>query len=351
MSFAPSLLVVSLSAMTLLGCSSKAQSPLTAGSAGVSQGSVPRRTLSAAGLPTIGNPGQPRPAGAPGDLTVLNWAGHRGAVTYTFDDANSSQIEHYAELQALGVPMTFFLQTGKPEAASKVWTQAAADGHELANHSRSHAQEATAEDIDAASLFIKEKHGVTAWTMASPYGNNSYVPFAATRFLVNRGVVNAVIAPNSEADPFNLPSFVPPAEAPAAVFNEQIDSARSAGGWRILLLHGFTGGSDGAYQAVKIGDFIESVKHAQSLGDLWLDSFVNIGAYWRAQKLLATTVPTTSGQDRVWTWTLPAHFPPGKFLRVTVGGGTLSQKGQPLAWDEHGYYEVSLDAGSLTLTP
>ena len=53
------------------------------------------------------------PSGTPGNLTVLDWAGFKAAVSYTFDDTNSSQIEHYAELQALGVRMTFYLITGK----------------------------------------------------------------------------------------------------------------------------------------------------------------------------------------------------------------------------------------------
>jgi hypothetical protein len=37
--------------------------------------------------------------------------------------------------------------------------------------------------------------------------------------------------------------------------------------------------------------------------------------------------------------------------RVTVDGGTLWQDGAPLPWDGHGYYEVALDAGNLTLAP
>ena len=87
------------------------------------------------------------------------------------------------------------------------------------------------------------------------------------------------------------------------------------------------------------------------LGDVWIDSVVNIGAYWRGQKVLSSVTPTTSGSDRTWRWTLPANFPSGKYLRVRVGGGTLTQNGVPLTWDTHGYYEVALDAGSLTLSP
>ena len=44
-------------------------------------------------------------------------------------------------------------------------------------------------------------------------------------------------------------------------------------------------------------------------------------------------------------------FPPRKYLRVKVDGGTLEQGGIALAWDSHGCYEVALDAGSLTLSP
>jgi hypothetical protein len=58
-----------------------------------------------------------------------------------------------------------------------------------------------------------------------------------------------------------------------------------------------------------------------------------------------------SGSDKTWTWKLPANFPPGKFLRVTVPGGTLKQNGATLPWDPHGYYEIALDAGSVTVSP
>jgi hypothetical protein len=62
---------------------------------------------------------------------------------------------------------------------------------------------------------------------------------------------------------------------------------------------------------------VASVNHAKSFGDVWLDSMAAVASY----------------------------------LRVKVDGGTLYQNGKPLPWSEHGYYEVGLDAGSLTLSP
>lgn len=302
------------------------------------------------GLPVPATTGVAKPSGTAGNLKVVDWAGFKGAVTYTFDDANSSQISNYAALQALGVHMTFYLQTGKSEASNAIWTQALHDGHELGNHTKSHAQTASAEDIDAAQQFIKDKFGVTAWTMAAPYGDASYVTAAKGKFIINRGVSNSLIAPNGNSDPYNLPCYIPPQDATASAFNEQIDSAQSGGGWRVVLVHGFTGGSDSAYQPVSIDEFTAGVEHAKSLGNMWIDSMVNVGSYWLGQKLVSATQATSSGSEQTYTWTLPSVFPPGKCLRVTVDGGTVKQGGKTLSWDSHGYYEISLDAGSLTIT-
>jgi hypothetical protein len=74
---------------------------------------------------------------------------------------------------------------------------------------------------------------------------------------------------------------------------------------------------------------------------------IAVWAYVRAQRSFERLTPDAS----TWTWTLPEHLRPGRVLRVTVDGGSLSQGGVPLAWNAHGYYEVALDAGTLTWTP
>ena len=305
----------------------------------------------ASDLPAPPSTGVPRPSGTAGNLRVLAWAGFTAAVTYTFDDTNSSQIAHYADLNGLGVRLTFYLITGKSEINDPVWPQALLDGHELGNHTQSHLQMGTAADVDAGQQLLESKFGIKVWTMAAPYGDPSYEPIATTRYLVNRGVSDGLVAPNDSSDPFNLFCYIPPMGALAGDFNAEIDAAHAAGKWRIVLVHGFIGGTDSAYQPVSIDEFTAGVNHTKSLGDVWIDSMVNVAAYWRGQKAFAATAPATTGSDTTWTWTLPANFPPGKFLRVAVDGGTLTQAGHALAWDPHGYYEVALDAGSLTLSP
>jgi peptidoglycan/xylan/chitin deacetylase (PgdA/CDA1 family) len=311
-----------------------------------------RLPLSPCGLPELGGAAIPKPSGKAGNLAILNWAGFKGAVSYTFDDANSSQVANYSSLNDLGVRMTFYLVTNKPEASDRAWQQALKDGHELGNHTVSHRRIGSPAEIDGATAFFQKEFGQRPWTMAAPYGDATYSALAASRFLVNRGVGNGLIMPNDASNPFNLPCYVPPQGATAANdFNPQIDSAERAGGWRVVLVHGFKGGHDSAYQPVSLDEFVIGVQHARSLGDLWIDSVVNVGAYWRAQKMFSAVSPTTAGDEITWKWTLPANFPPGKCLRATVDGGTLSQFGATLPWNGHGYYEVSLDAGSLTLAP
>lgn len=315
-------------------------------------GSAGGGTPGVSGLPLPPGPANvAKPSGAPGNITVVNWAGFTGAVSYTFDDSNSSQIQHYADLQALGVPYTFYLWTGKAESSNSVWATAVKDGHELGNHTQSHQSAGTTQDIDAATQFIMQHFGVQAWTLAAPNGAAIYTTLAQGRFLINRGVANNLIAPNDNTDPFTLPCYIPPTGSVATAFNAQVDSAQSAGRWRVILVHGFTGGTDGAFQPVPFDEFVNSIRHTISLGNMWVGTVTNVASYWRGQKAFSQATTTTSGSNKTWTWTLPDHFPPGKYLRVTVPGGTLTQNGVALSWDSHGYYEIALDAHSVTVSP
>ena len=89
------------------GAPSQGGSPASGGLSGGGMGGMAQTggaaVIGASDLPIpAGDANVPEPSGAPGGLTVLHWAGFQGAVSYTFDDANASQIAHYDELQALG---------------------------------------------------------------------------------------------------------------------------------------------------------------------------------------------------------------------------------------------------------
>lgn len=304
-----------------------------------------------------GNAGQPEPAGNPGNLRVLDWAGFRSAVSYTFDDTNQTQIDHFNELMALNVKFTFYLITGGASGMrmqNPVWAQALAAGHELANHTRSHLNAGSAglaQDTDSGENDIEQRFGNTVFTMAAPFGAADYVNIASSRYLINRGTNGGQVAANGNTNPFSVPTFIPNQGAPASAFNALVDQGRNNGTWHTVLVHGFLPQINGEFQPVDIGQFTQAVNYSKSFGDVWIDTVVEVGAYWLGQRAFNATPPANAGAQTTWTWTLPNHFPPNKFLRVTVDGGTLTQNGEQLPWNDHGFYEVALDKRSLTLSP
>jgi peptidoglycan/xylan/chitin deacetylase (PgdA/CDA1 family) len=322
-----------------------------AGSSGLP--TFPWQPSARSGIPSAPYSNVLQPSGVAGNLRVLDWAGFKSAISYTFDDGNQSQITNYDAINALGVRFSFYLVSSWAGASNPIWARALTDGHEIGNHTASHLGDGStlAADTDAAETFIEDTFGSTVYTMAAPFGAAAYADIASTRYLINRGATDGLIAPEGSTDPFNLPCFLPPANALQTQLDTKVNTARTAGAWQILLIHGFAGGSDSAFQPVGLEAFTGSVQHAKDLGDTWIDSVVNVGAYWVGQKMFNAVTPQVEGTDSIWTWTLPDHFPSGKYLRVVVDGGRLSQAGVNLVWDPHGYYEIALDQGSLTLSP
>ncbi len=370
----PSYWTVALVALLLAGCIGPASS---AGSSGGQSGSGGAPPVDASGLP--GPPGpsnQARPSGTSANLRVLPWAGFGSAISYTFDDSQPSQVAHWPELKAQGIRMTFYINSSATwiPGYDETWQDAIAHGHEIGNHTVHHCRPAQLaggdltncpnglsgpeEEIDQCTAYIQSRLGQSAvWTFASPFGDPGYTAAAKTRFFLARGVIQGTVGPNDASDPFNLPIIghagdpTVPGGDPLSVFTHDIDTAASQGRWIIYLLHSILPTPDNWFAGEDIAAITGSIDYAKGLGNVWLDSVVNIGAYWLGQRVFQAAAPASSGSKTNWTWTLPEHFPPGHFLRVVVDGGALSQAGQPIAWDGHGYYEVALDAGTLTWSP
>lgn len=305
----------------------------------------------------------PAPDGTPGNLRVLPWAGFTAALSYTFDDGQPSHIAHWPALAATGARMTFYINTGNAglEGFADTFGDVIAQGSEVANHTVHHCNYDQAcggapagshdAEIDDADAYIIDTLGAPAvWTMAYPFGDTGYHDAAMARYLVARGTPGGRIAPSDDTDPWNLPTFAAQGGESEAVFDTVIDETRDAGEWTTVLLHSILPG-DNWYAGVDIDAVTGSIAHAQALGDVWIDSVVRVAAYWRGQVVLEQATVSGAGDETVYTWTLPEHFPPDRHVRVVVDGGTLTQGGSALPWNGHGFYEVSLDAGELTLAP
>ena len=327
-------------------------------------------TIGKSGYPAAGASGQAQPTGAGTTVTVLPWAGFKGAISLTHDDTNQSQIDNYPALEALNdkgnnARFTFYMQTGKTaQMSSSVWPQALKDGHELGNHTKSHSPPANTTDIQAAEDTLKSMFGITAYSFAAPNGDSSYITAIPTmkEFLTNRTAGNSggiSFTDNPSSKQWQLPCIIPAQCASSSAMSSPLISAVNAGQWEINLVHGFSSaancapGSDGAYQPVDINQYTAAVTALKAAGNAWIDTVGNVSAYWIAGYNFSKLTPTTSGTDKTWTWSTANFnnpFPPGQYLRVTTNGGTLKQGSTVLQWDDHGYYEVSLDAGTLTLS-
>ncbi len=348
-------------------------------------------TATSAYLPVPATGPIARPVGTPGNLRVLPWAGFAAAVSYTFDDARSSQAygTNYADLKAPGVPMTFYVSPSQVARNLDFWKGVLADKQELANHTEDHCNVSTGgvlsncaydygvanasqtpmDEVDAANVYIENTIGQTGvFTMATPYGDSNWVPYAtAAGFIANRRVGGTFVTADDLTDEMNLPDYwfgpvIEPGQTAswgelgdtAEVIEAKIDEVRAGNGWSTFLIHRLTPApedpADGCC-AVPVTSITASMTYLLGLHDVWGGRVVDVAAYRIGKNLLDTATPVVSGANSTWTWTLPPNFPPGKFVRVTVDGGVLSQKGQPLVWDTHGYYEVALDAGELTLGP
>lgn len=140
--------------------------------------------------------------------------GKRAAASLTFDDARPSQIDTGLPLlEKLGVRATFFVLPNNVDKRLEGWKRAAAQGHEIGNHSMTHpctgnyafsrsnaledyTLERIAKDIDAAQESIRKLLGITPASFAYPCGQSfvgrgrqtrSYVALVAERFLLGRG--------------------------------------------------------------------------------------------------------------------------------------------------------------------
>jgi hypothetical protein len=287
--------------------------------------------------------GVAKPAGAAGGLKVLDWAGFTGAVSFTFDDNTPSQMPNYNALKATGAHFTWFVVgswlNGQLSTISQ-YKATIADGQEVANHTYSHMASASQSDLQQAETFITQNFGVNANSMAAPNCADAWASVAPNVMFQNRGPCgkgSATVSPRDNTSPFRLPAYLPDAGESASSMSSSI----TAGKWRIFVIHGFDS-QNGTYQPVPIANVTGSMSKAVMDG-FWVEGISNVGAYWQGQKLIPESATASA------TWTLPAKFPPNMCVRITTTGGTVTQKGNTIPWDDHGYYQISLDAGEVTV--
>jgi peptidoglycan-N-acetylglucosamine deacetylase len=226
----------------------------------------------------------------------------RGAISLTFDDGLRDQLELAVPiLDRLGLKATFFIIAGRtPETDEEAkakrpgdwgsisWSQLkalAANGHEIGNHSWSHAALTKIDDA-ALDVEVNQSFDAIAAHVGSPpitfcYPGNGFddrVKAAALkRHLIDRETCFD-FANTTNEDGTNV----------------AIDSAIAQGKWIVSITHAILNGY-AAYPSLKVFEgYLEYVKEREDR--LWIDTFAHVFCYIRERDEAKLTSEVSPGK-------------------------------------------------------
>lgn len=251
----------------------------------------------------------PLPGRAPQEVQFKWPPGKRAAISLTFDDARLSQIDvGIPLLQRCRVRATFYVSQANLMKRLEQWKKALAAGHEIGNHSMTHActgnyrfsrskaledfTEARMEaDLDAASREIERLLGVKPVSFAYPCGQKfvgrgeqtrSYVPLVARRFLSGRGYLDEAA---------NDPEVCDLAQLMGTGFDgltweemrKLVDTAAGEGRWLIFVGHEI---GKRAWQTTDAGALERLCRYATDPSSgLWIDTVERIARHVKAARV------------------------------------------------------------------
>ncbi len=233
--------------------------------------------------------------------------GRRGAVSLSFDDGHPSQLNRAIPImEARGLRGTFYLSVKTDDYMKRFepWVDAAARGHEMGNHTRSHTcsrnfsddpgakglERSTLEEIEAdilaAEAALRERFpDITERTFAYPcyqhwvgegVNRRSYVPIVARRFVAGRGVGEYMFFNNPATQDLAYLNCQPCERLSAAEMIGLVEVAASRGHWCVFAFHSIDGGRLGCSEF----DFTLLCDHLAAHQDrLWTAPVVEVAKH------------------------------------------------------------------------
>jgi len=237
-------------------------------------------------------------------VTTFRWPdGKRAAVSITFDDARTSQVDSgTALLDKYGVKATFFVVPPTVEDRLDGWKKVVANGHEIGNHTINHpctgnfswsaknalenySLDDMRDELIECNKRIKELLGVESEVFAYPCGQKfigrdtstkSYVPLVAKMFIVGRGWRDEAM---------NNPDFcdlaqVSGIEMDGKNFDEilpLIEEVRRTGQWLILAGHEM---GDSGVQTTRLKMLKQLIEYVQDPANgIWIAPVGTVAKY------------------------------------------------------------------------
>ncbi|HEV8245163.1 MAG TPA: polysaccharide deacetylase family protein [Polyangiaceae bacterium] len=329
-----------------------------ASTGGASSGGASSGGASSGGASSGGACAAPSAAVTTPNRTVKNWNGHKGAVSFTIDDAYGSALDVVVPaLKQRNIVGTFYVICNNVASRVADWKAAAMAGNEVTNHTMSHAPASNGNlaELTDCDAYIKTNLGVTSNSFAYPLSNvaDPYKSYTTANYIGGRGgstAPPALVRMTDNPDWSNISAdYTGGGEygtlAKDAI-NSGIDASVSQDAWYVITTHSIL--PENNFAGIPAADYEAELDHAIASG-AWIGTFAQVAAYARAQKTLTAAV---MGGGTTWTWTAAAGTPDGTTLRVVIDGGSLTQGGTALQWNcDGGYYPVDVKTGELTWSP
>ena len=304
-----------------------------------------------------------------GPVTTVPWNGHTGAVSYTYYDARVSQLPNLLpQLDSLKIKATFEIAitgVGTFSANRAAWMQVSRNGHELANHTYPHTSlsDANAAGLvkDMADTLRRLDTSIQSVTFAYP---NCVVPgttgksgVSAENFLA-RGCGQTTYAWGTQpSDWMNIQGLIlSPTNTSTSVTMQ--NTAKTSNAWFVTIMHDVANPTPDQYSVTPANNLV--MLNAGISNGLWIDTYLNVGAYYRAHFTMdtATARPyqttTTAGWNLTWTSPHP-KMPRSVLLRVKFAAATfgtnftVQQNGVTIPAETDGSYIIDFMKLSMTV--
>jgi len=234
---------------------------------------------------------------------VATWPGFRNcAVSYTFDDGCAEQFSKAIPIfNEFDFKLTLFTVSGWTSNWNNL-QNAANQGHEVANHSTTHANFGTLSvdkqetELKTCNDLINTKiSGQQSITMSYPYCAKGNDALHKKYFIAARGC-QGFIEPKTPGDFMNVSSLSCGKEGPVISvkdFKTKADQASASKGWLVYLIHGID--NDGGYSPLP-SDTLKASLHylKENENKFWVSTFVNAARYIKERNCASVTETTVT---------------------------------------------------------
>ena len=281
-------------------------------------------------------------------ITTVPWNGHPGAVSFTFDDCEISQLNNLGDYfeKNQDIKVTFFLTGGMNAGNQSKYFPMVEKGHEIGNHSKTHSDLTNSNNLKGEitdykyDLEQRSKAEVVAFATPYCYYNDAVEAEIAKAHIVNRNCQGATKYKwNEEPIWERVSSDCYQGNTQQSKGN--MSEAKQKNAWTVQLNHGVDGAGFG--YGITPSDMISIMDEAKAQG-LWRAPMGRVAAYYRAHFVIDKAAATDIEGGFKVTWKSPhSAMPKSVPLRVNIEGAegkTVKQKGKEIQAEEDGSYVI-----------